>query len=220
MCLCLRRLSLPRPRSWSSSPKPMSTPCPMSRPTSSSAGAGGGARGKGVGIALDTMTAAGSTTVPPPRRSTEGCRPVGGTTTGLTAGRDANGNTNGSRTATWNATGVLGRRPSTGSVTTPGAFEAWRRGPSGRGIVDEWSGDREGPCRCVPGSRLLAAAKAFNPVGRDLAPEVPQAARTAVPRPPGATTTGADVVADSEPRARRKPSPRLPTRPWLHATGC
>jgi hypothetical protein len=203
MWLCHHRSSFPRPRRWSSSPRPMSTSYPMSRLTSSSAGAGGGVRGKGVGIDLASITGDGPSIVPLLRASTETCHPVGGTTTGSIAGRDVNGTMSASRTARCNATGVVGKGTDTGNSTTQRAFSAWDRGRSGPGEVHEWSGDRtdpgrcEGRRRCAAGSRLTEAAVPSNQVRRDLAP-VDRAARTVGPDPTGATTTGADTVADSE----------------------
>jgi hypothetical protein len=202
----------------------MSTPCPMSKPTSSSAGAGGGVRGRGAGIDLAVTTADGSTIVLLPRPSTEGCRTVGGTTTGSTAGKDVNGSMNASPTAIWNTTGAVGKGTGTGNSR---AFGVRSRDPSGPGQVSPWRGGRKGPCRCVPRSRLPGASRnarcdngkakdrtgsrdkkaaPSNQVSRDLAAVDRRAARTVGPHPAGATTTGADSVADSDLQLRPGPA--------------
>jgi hypothetical protein len=100
---------------------------------------------------------------------------------------------------------VVGKGTSTGNGATRGAFRAWSRGPSGPGgILNEWSGDRKGPCKCVARSRLPRAdrnagcevgnsrrrlasrdktAVASNPVSMDLAVVDRWAARTGGPHP-------------------------------------
>jgi hypothetical protein len=197
----------------------------MSRPTSSSAGAGGGARGRGVGTALATMTEAGCSIVPLRRPSTEGCHPVGETTTASTAGRDVTGSTSASGTARCSATGVVGRGTGTGNSRILGAPRAWDRGPSGAGEV-------KGPCRCkglfgcagprrcVARGRLPEAAGRFRQVSGDLAPVDRRAARTVGPPPAGATAGGVerlesgDAGAPVEGARQHDSPPALPeTRP-------
>ena len=99
---------------------------------------------------------------------------------------DANGITSAFRTARWSAIG--------------GA----RHGQSGPGeILNEWSENRKGPCKCVARKDRMASpdktAVATGPVRRDLAVVDRWAARTEDPRPAGAMKTGADTVADSAP---------------------
>ena len=81
---------------------------------------GGGARGKGAGIARGTMPLVGPTTKGS-HPFIEGYRQVGGMTTGIIAGEDIHGTTNGYLTSNLIRTGAPGKKAIIGKNNRPGA---------------------------------------------------------------------------------------------------